>query len=75
MGELRDEGELIVVDGGSKDDRKKMIDWYGDKVGVDICEGEKGIYDGWNKGVSKGKGDWVMFVGGDEMLLGKGINR
>lgn len=67
--QLTDETELILVDGGSKDDTNKIIDSYGDKVAVHISEPDKGIYDAWNKGVSKAKGDWVMFVGADDILL------
>lgn len=67
--QLTDEAELILVDGGSKDDTNKIIDSYGDKVAVHISEPDKGIYDAWNKGVSKAKGDWVMFVGADDILL------
>lgn len=67
--QLTDETELILVDGGSKDDTNKIIDSYGDKVAVHISEPDKGIYDAWNKGVSKAKGDWVMFIGADDILL------
>lgn len=73
--QLTDEAELILVDGGSKDDTNKIIDSYGDKVAVHISEPDKGIYDAWNKGVSKAKGDWVMFVGADDILLPNAINR
>lgn len=71
--QLTDEMELILVDGGSKDDTNKIIDSYGDKVAVHISEPDKGIYDAWNKGVSRAKGDWVMFVGADDILLPNAI--
>ena len=38
MPQLTDEAELILVDGGSKDDTNKIIDSYGDKVAVHISE-------------------------------------
>ena len=66
--QLTDEVELILVDGGSKDETNEIIDSYGDKVSVHISEPDKGIYDAWNKGVKAAKGDWVMFIGADDCL-------
>lgn len=66
--QLNNEVELILVDGGSKDETNEIIDSYGDKVSVHISEPDKGIYDAWNKGVKVAKGDWVMFVGADDCL-------
>jgi len=67
--QLTTETELILVDGGSKDETNAIIDSYGDKVAVHISEPDKGIYDAWNKGVKAAHGDWVMFVGADDILL------
>lgn len=66
--QLNNDVELILVDGGSKDETNEIIDSYGDKVSVHISEPDKGIYDAWNKGVKVAKGDWVMFVGADDCL-------
>lgn len=67
--QMTKETELIIVDGGSKDNTNEIIDSYGDKVSVHISEPDKGIYDAWNKGVKHANGDWVMFVGADDILL------
>lgn len=72
--QLTDETELVLVDGGSKDDTNKIIDLYCGKIAVHISEPDKGIYDAWNKGVSKANGEWVMFVGADDILLPNAIN-
>ena len=61
--------ELIIVDGGSKDNTNDIIKSYGDKVSVHISEPDKGIYDAWNKGVALSHGEWVMFIGADDILL------
>lgn len=71
--QLTDETELIIVDGGSKDETNDIVRSYGDKVSVHISEPDKGIYDAWNKGVKVAKGDWVMFVGADDVLLSGAI--
>lgn len=67
--QLTNETELILVDGGSKDDTNNIIDSYGDKIDVHISEPDKGIYDAWNKGLKKAHGDWIMFIGADDILL------
>ena len=67
--QLTNETELILVDGGSKDDKNNIIDSYGDKIDVHISEPDKGIYDAWNKGLKKAHGDWIMFIGADDILL------
>ena len=71
--QLTNETELILVDGGSKDDTNKIIDSYGDTVAVHISEPDKGIYDAWNKGVKASHGKWVAFIGADDILLPNAI--
>ena len=67
--QLTGETELVIVDGASKDETNAIIDSYGDKVAVHISEPNRGIYDAWNKGVKAERGEWVMFVGADDVLL------
>lgn len=66
--QLTDETELILVDGGSKDNTNDIINSYGDKVAVHISEPDKGIYDAWNKGIHASHGEWIMFIGADDRL-------
>lgn len=73
--QMTTETELIIVDGGSKDDTNKIVDSFGDKISVHISEPDKGIYDAWNKGVKHAKGDWVMFVGADDVLLPDALSK
>lgn len=67
--QLTAETELIMVDGASEDGTNSIIDSYENSVSVHISEPDKGIYDAWNKGVKAATGDWVMFVGADDVLL------
>lgn len=67
--QLDNECELILVDGGSKDNTNDIINSYGDKIAVHISEPDKGIYDAWNKGVKLSSGNWVGFIGADDVLL------
>ncbi|MGJ1416663.1 glycosyltransferase family 2 protein [Sphingobacterium multivorum] len=61
--------ELIVIDGGSKDDTLAIIRAYEDHIFYTISEPDKGIYDAWNKGIAKARGNWIMFIGADDILL------
>ncbi len=67
--QLNDNCELLIIDGGSKDNTLEIIKSYGNKVTCLISEPDKGIYDAWNKGVMLASGDWLMFVGADDELL------
>ena len=67
--QLTSETELILIDGGSKDNTNEIIDSSGNKIAVHISEPDKGIYDAWNKGVKLSSGNWVGFIGADDVLL------
>lgn len=66
--------ELIIVDGASKDNTNDIIKSFGDNVSVHISEPDKGIYDAWNKGVALSHGEWVMFIGADDILLSNAVS-
>lgn len=66
--QLNDECELVIIDGGSKDETNEIIASYGEKVSYTISEKDKGIYDAWNKGVNAAKGQWILFIGADDRL-------
>lgn len=34
-----------------------------------MSEPDQGIYDAWNKGIERAKGDWIMFIGADDQLM------
>ena len=74
VSQLNSETELILVDGGSKDNTNEIIDSYGDKIAVHISEPDKGIYDAWNKSARLSSGKWVGFIGADDVLLPNAVN-
>lgn len=61
--------EFIVIDGGSKDRTVDIIERYYSIIDYWVSEPDKGIYDAWNKGIRAATGEWIMFLGADDMLF------
>jgi len=61
--------EFIIVDGGSTDSTIDIIRNNNSAIDNWISEPDKGIYDAWNKGVALATGNWIMFLGADDMLM------
>jgi glycosyltransferase involved in cell wall biosynthesis len=61
--------ELIVVDGDSKDGTQNVLQEYAEHISVLVSEPDKGIYDAMNKVCSLATGDWLIFLGCDDVLL------
>lgn len=63
-----DNFEFIIIDGGSTDGTIDVINKFKDKITYWVSEPDKGIYDAMNKGIKLAKGDFVYFLGGDDLL-------
>ncbi|NDY42302.1 glycosyltransferase [Dissulfurirhabdus thermomarina] len=61
--------EYIIVDGKSTDNTLEIIKKYENRIDYWISEKDEGIYDAMNKGVKKASGDWILFLGADDILL------
>lgn len=61
--------EFIIIDGGSTDGTLDIIKKYEDKITFWQSEPDRGIYDAMNKGLEKANGEWLMFLGCDDLLL------
>jgi glycosyltransferase involved in cell wall biosynthesis len=58
--------EYVVIDGGSTDGTLNVINSYRDKIARLISEPDKGIADGFNKGIGMATGEWIGMVNGDD---------
>ncbi len=65
--------EYIIIDGGSKDNTVDIIHKYNSQLHYWISEKDKGVYDAWNKGIAKAGGDWIVFLGADDILASNTI--
>lgn len=61
--------EILVIDGGSKDETLLVISKYASDIAFWCSEKDEGIYDAWNKALMHTKGDWIMFLGADDYML------
>ena len=61
--------ELIIVDGGSRDDTIKIIKSYGQKITKFISEPDRGVFDALNKGIKIASGDVIGWLGSDDFYI------
>lgn len=67
--------EIIIIDGGSKDNTIQIIKKNQQNITYWISEPDKGIYDAWNKGISVSTSNWIMFLGADDKLTENALNK
>ncbi len=60
--------EIILINDGSTDNSKEIIDSYKDKRIVAIHKKNTGIGDTRNTGIDKSTGDYIMFVDSDDYI-------
>ena len=65
--------ELVIIDGGSKDGTLTIINKFKDKIDYCVSEPDKGIYDAMNKGWKAATGDYIFYLGADDVLLDGGL--
>jgi glycosyltransferase involved in cell wall biosynthesis len=64
--------ETIVVDGASTDGTRELLETnaLAGKVTDYISEADRGLYQAWNKGVRRSRGEWICFLGCDDAFHG-----
>jgi putative colanic acid biosynthesis glycosyltransferase len=54
--------EFVVIDGGSSDGSRAIIESYGPRLSYWASEPDRNLYDGMNKGVVAATGGWIIFM-------------
>lgn len=54
--------EWIVIDGGSTDGGRELIEQYAEHITYWVSEPDKGVYNAMNKGIKVAKGEYVNFM-------------
>lgn len=75
VSQLTEECELLVIDGGSTDGTQAIIKEYKEYIAYTVSEKDFGVYDAWNKGIKVAKGEWIVFIGADDVLLPHAIDK
>ena len=60
--------EVLIMDGFSSDDTSQICKGYVSNSIHFYQEKDTGIYDAMNKGISKARGEWIYFLGGDDVF-------
>ena len=61
--------EYLIIDGASTDGTLEFLKPYEDKEWIKVySEKDEGVYDAFNKGINKASGDYIMFLGSDDIL-------
>lgn len=61
--------EYIIVDGGSTDGTKEIVEKYRDRIACFISEPDNGMYDALNKGFSRATGDILAWINADDIYF------
>jgi glycosyltransferase involved in cell wall biosynthesis len=61
--------ELIIVDGGSSDGSVDILIENDEKIDYWHSDHDKGVYQAWNRGLARARGDWIYFLGADDYLF------
>lgn len=67
--QAREDVELVVIDGNSTDNTPAVIRQHADKIAYWRSESDTGIYDAWNKGIIAARGQYIAFLGADDVWL------
>lgn len=60
--------EWIVIDGGSTDGSKELIEKYSDHISYWVSEPDNGIYNAMNKGIKASKGEYLLFLNSGDII-------
>lgn len=62
--------EIIVIDGASTDGTAAWLEAHRHRIATLVSEPDEGVYAAMNKGLALAHGDWVLFLGADDRLVG-----
>ena len=61
--------EWIIIDGGSTDGSKELIEKYQKHITYWVSEPDKGIYNAMNKGIKVAKGEYLQFLNSGDFFV------
>lgn len=65
--------EFIIIDGGSTDGSKEIIERHKGEITYWVSEPDKGIYNAMNKGVKVAKGEYCIFMNSGDVFVDQNV--
>jgi glycosyltransferase involved in cell wall biosynthesis len=65
--------EFIIMDGGSTDGSKDLIEKNADKLRYWVSEEDKGVYNAMNNGVAQTQSEYILFLNSGDELINKDV--
>ena len=72
-GQTHPDRELIVMDGGSTDGTVEILQKNSGGIAYWESSPDRGIYHAWNKALEHVSGEWIYFLGADDVLHDKHV--
>lgn len=69
IGQTWKDYEWIIIDGGSTDGSKELIEQYQQYFAYWCSEPDKGVYNAMNKGIAKAKGEYLNFMNSGDSFV------
>jgi glycosyltransferase involved in cell wall biosynthesis len=67
--------EYIILDGGSTDGTPAILEKHGGSIDYWASEPDSGIYNAWNKALGVARGEWIAFLGADDVYCKDALQR
>ena len=65
--------EYIIIDGGSTDGSKGIIEQYSNQIDYWVSESDTGVFNAMNKGIKVAAGDFVIFMNGGDCFYNNAV--
>jgi glycosyltransferase involved in cell wall biosynthesis len=65
--------EYIVIDGGSTDGSRAVIEEFSHKITHWVSEKDSGIYNAMNKGITASRGEYLLFLNSGDCLFNEAV--
>ena len=65
--------EIIIMDGGSTDGTVDILRSNSRRIAYWESRRDRGIYHAWNKGLQQAHGEWIIFLGADDVLYNERV--
>jgi len=75
LGQAYPDLEYILVDGGSTDGTRQIIERYAGRIDLIIAEPDQGLYDAVAKGFTRATGEVLAWLNADDLYLPGGLDR